>query len=150
MAQQADITAFDGAATPVSHILLGAGLNSDSSSTTALWVEAIPGLPQEAQVRFTQVKQKLKSGVTRVTCRVEVPVMESVSGQNSAGYTAAPKVAYVERVEVVGYFAARSTELTRRLAEQLLINILQNVSTTVTPVTTGQPASLVQKLIQVS
>jgi len=150
MAQQADIIAYDGAATPVAHTLLAAGMNADASNSTATWVEAIAGLPQEAQVRYTQIKQRLKSGVVRVTCRAEVPVMESVSGVNSQGYTAAPKVAYVERIEAVGYFAPRSTETTRRLTEQLLINILQNVATSVAPVTAGQPATLVQKLIQVS
>jgi len=150
MSQQADITVFDGAATPVVHTLKAAGLRQEGNVSTALWKEALASVPDEAHIRYTQVTETLKSGVKKVTARVEVPVMESISGQNAAGYTAAPKVAMVERIEAVGYFAPRSVETTRRLAEQILINILNNVTTTVTPVQTGSAAELIQKLIQVS
>jgi hypothetical protein len=150
MSQQANITVFDGAATPVSHTLLQNGVKSDGTTAWAFWKEANSGLPDEAQIRYTQIAEKLKSGVTKVTGRIEVPVMESISGQNAAGYTAPPKVAYVERLDVVGYYSPRSVETTRRLGEQMLINILNNISTTVTPVTTGPLPELIQKLVQVS
>lgn len=73
--------------------------------------------------------------------------MESVSGQNSAGYTAAPKVAHVDTVEITGYFHERSSIGSRRLAKQLAANILNGIATSVTPVTTGFPAELMDQLV---
>jgi hypothetical protein len=63
--------------------------------------------------------------------------MESVSGQNAAGYTAAPKVAFVDRNEWVSYAHPRSTVSSRRLARQLLVNFAGNISTTVAAATSG-------------
>jgi len=76
--------------------------------------------------------------------------MEAVSGQNSSGYTAPPKVAYVDTHEEVGYFHERSVVNGRRLARQLSLNIAGGVSTSVTPVTTGPSPELFDQLIQVS
>lgn len=148
MGQQANITVFDGAATPVSHTLQGEEVSRENGVVSALWREQIAGLPNGAQVRFTQTKRKLKSGVYQTTSRVEVPVMESVSGQNAQGYTAPPKVAYVDRFELVNYASERSTETTKRLAMQLLLNWCNNVSTSVAAVSTGVVADAHQRLIQ--
>jgi hypothetical protein len=150
MAQQANITVFDGAATPVVHTLVADGVSVEGATVTAAWKETLAGVPDYAQIRFWEIKQTLASGVVKVTARVEVPIMESISGQNASGYTAPPKVANVERSEMVGYYSPRSTETNRRLGEQLLLNWAQNVTTTVTPVTTGPVAELFQKLIMVS
>jgi hypothetical protein len=62
--------------------------------------------------------------------------MESVTNQNSAGYTAAPKVAYVDTLEITGFFHERGSIAGRRLARQLGANILNGIETSVTPVTT--------------
>ncbi len=151
MSQQANITVFDGAATPVSHTLVGEDIKRlPDGSVQAIWKESLAGVPDYAQIRATQTKRKLPSGVYRVATRVEVPVMESVSGQNSSGYTAAAKVAYVDTTEIVGYYHERSVVTGRRLSRQLCINLAGNVSTSVTPVTTGPTPELFDQLIQVS
>lgn len=151
MAQQANITVFDGAATPVTHTLVGEGIERMPDGTLrAAWKESLGGVPDYAQMRAVMTKRKLKSGVWRVSVRAEVPVMESVSGQNSSGYTAPPKVAYTDTVDVVGLFHERSTLTGRRLVRQLAINLLGNVSTSVAPVTTGPAPELMDQLIQVS
>ncbi len=154
MGQQANITVFDGAATPVSHTLVGDGIEKTGSgqlqTTLALWREQIATVPDYAQVRLTQFLSRLKSGIKKTVSRVEVPVMESVSGQNAQGYTAPPKVAYVDRYELVGFHSPRSTETTKRIAMQILLNHLNNVATTVTPVSAGVAADVHQRLIQVS
>lgn len=151
MGQQANITVFDGASTPVSHTLVGDGVEKQvGSANVALWTEQIASVPNYAQVRFTQIKLKLKSGVYRVTSRVEVPVMEAISGQNASGYTAPPKVAYVDRFELVSYTHERSVETTKRIAMQMLINWCNNVTTSVTPVSAGVVADAHQRLIQVT
>lgn len=151
MSAQANLTVFDGASTPILHTLIGQEVYRDKdSSIKAVWKESLPTLPDYAQVRVTQTKKKLPSGVTRVSSRVEVPVMEAVNAQNSSGYTAAPKVAFTDTVEVVGYFHERSTLSSRRLARQLAINVANGIATTVTPVTVGPAAELFDQLISVS
>lgn len=148
MSQQANITAFDGAATPVTHTFVGESIAQDKDGTiTARWKESLPGVPDYAQVRFITKKRRLPNGIYRVSSRTEVPVMESVSGVNSSGYTAAPKVAYVDTVETVGYFSERGTLSGRRLARQLHTNILGSVATAVTPVVTGFVPELIDQLI---
>lgn len=147
MSAIANITVFDGAATPVSHTLVAVSVTRTADEVVANWRENIASLPVYAQVSATMRLKRLKSGVYRVDQKVEVPVMESVSGQNSAGYTAAPKVAYVNTVTVSGYYHERSDATGRRLARQLAINMAGNISTSVTPVTTGPVPELFDLLV---
>lgn len=152
MSAQANIVAFDGAATPVSHTL--EPMNSIADATTgelvATWAERLPTLPDYAQVRFKATWKKSKEGVNRVFIQVEVPVMEAIAGQNASGYTAAPKVAYINKVQHVGYFSERSTVAERRMARQLLVNIAGSVATSVAPVSTGPVPELIDKLVVAS
>jgi len=151
MSQQANITVFDGAATPVSHTLVGEGIERLKDQTlVARWKESLAGVPDYAQIRYTQTKRKLPSGVWVVAGVADVPVMESISGQNSSGYTAPPKVAYVNSTRVIGYYHERSTPTDRRLSRQMAVNLAGNISTSVTPVTTGPLPELLDQLIQVS
>lgn len=150
MSAQANIVAFDGAATPVSHTLVPIGVEKTGDQFNAFWRENLSSVPVNAQVRITQTSRKLKSGVTRVATVVDVPVMESIAGNNSAGYTAAPKVAYVDSVHVVGYFSDRSTAESRRLARQLAVNVAGSIATSVAPVTTGPVPELMDSLINAS
>ncbi len=149
MSAQANIVAFDGAATPVAHTFVptGSAQGQAAGELLATWKEALTTVPDYAQIRVSQTKKRMNSGVYRVATIVEVPVMESVSGVNAAGYTAAPKVAYVNTVQVVGFFHERSTIAERRLARQLAINIAGNISTTVSPQTSGPVPELVDQLI---
>lgn len=148
MSALANITVFDGASTPVSHTLVGENIERLTDGTiVAKYKESLPAVPDYAQVRLTLTKRKLKSGVFRCTSRAEVPVMESVSGQNSSGYTAPPKVAYTDTVEAVGYFHERGTLAGRRLARQLATNVMGNISTSVVPVTTGPVPELFDQLL---
>lgn len=151
MGAQANITVYDGAASPVSHTLVGEGIERmPDGSLVGRWKESLAGVPDYAQVRYTQTKKKLPSGVFIVVGRVEVPEMESVSGQNAAGYTAPPKVAYVNTVEIVGKFHERSVTAGRRLARQLAVNLAGNISTSVAPLSTGPLPELADQLIQVT
>lgn len=149
MSAQANIIAFDGAATPVTHTFLpiSSAAQASNGELIAEWREGVVSLPVYAQISVTQQERKLPNGIYRVATTVKVPVMESVAGQNSAGYTAAPKVAYVNNVSVVGYFHERSTIADRRLARQLCINIGGGVATSVVPVTTGPVPELMDQLI---
>lgn len=138
MSNIASITVFDGAATPISHVLAAVSVSQDASGLiTALWRENIVTLPTEAQVYCVMKQRKLKSGVVETRTRVVVPVMESISGQNAAGYTAAPKVAFEDSQEWVSYAHPRSTIVSRRLCKQILTNLSNNVTTTVAAATAG-------------
>lgn len=151
MSAQANIVAFDGAATPVSHTLVPVGTSREKTEgSRAEWRENILTLPKEAQISAATQIQILKSGVERVALTVKVPVMEAVSGQNAAGYTAAPKVAFEDTIVVVGYFSPRSAAANRRLVRQLAANIFNGISTSVTPVTTGPAAEAFDSSISAS
>lgn len=151
MAQQADITVFDGAATPVSHLLKAISIKSEPKGRiVATWREQLPSVPIDASVRATMTLEQLNSGVYKMDLLVEVPVMESISGNNSAGYTAAPKVAYVNTLRTTGLFHPRSDVAGRRLARQILINLLGNISTSVAAATSGPAPDLFDNIIAVS
>lgn len=137
MGNIANIVAFDGAATPVSHTLVPVSVSREKGKITALWREAASGVPVYAQVRCTMTLEQLESKVYKLVSRVEVPVQEVVTGSNSSGYSAAPKVAYINTVETTGLFSERSDVAGRRLVRQLAINIDGSIATSVTPVTTG-------------
>lgn len=137
MANIANIVVFDGAATPVSHTLVPVSVSKEGGLISALWREQISTLPTEAQVRCEMKQRILKSGVVETRTRVTVPVMESVAGQNAAGYTAAPKVAFEDAYEEVSYAHPRSTITSRRIAKQILTNLSNNVSTSVAAATAG-------------
>lgn len=144
----ANIVAFDGAGTPVTHTLVPMGITSESDgSRVATWKESLAGVPDYAQIRFTQKMRKLPSGVFRLSARTDVPVMEAINAQNSSGYTAPPKVAYTDANENVTYAHERSVVTGRRLCRQLHLNILGSVSTSVAPVTTGPVPELVDQLL---
>jgi hypothetical protein len=137
MSAIAAITVFDGAATPVSHTLSPISVTRTGEKVVALWRELTAGVPTYAQVRMQASIERLKSGVYRTEFQTVVPVMESISGQNAAGYTAAPKVAYENTINEIGFFHERSTVTDRRLARQMAVNVSGSVATSVAPVTTG-------------
>jgi len=148
MSALANITVFDGAATPVSHTLVGESIERLPDGTVvSKWKESIAGLPDYAQVRATMRKIKLPSGIFRVSCRSEVPVMESIGTTNALGYTSPPKVAYIDTLDTVGYFHERGTVTSRRLARQINVNIMGNISTSVAAATTGPASELFDQLI---
>lgn len=147
MSNIANITVFDGASTPVSHTLVAENVTREKGRITANWAEKLAGVPQYAQVRTSMSIEKMRSGMYKVEQRVEVPVMETISGQNAAGYTAAPKVAYINTVVTTGWFHERSDLTGRRLVRQLSTNLCGNVSTSVTPATTGPLVELFDMLV---
>jgi len=148
MSAQANLIAFDGAATPVSHTLIPLNVARDADGTlTAEYREGLTTVPMKAQVRASVKQRRLKNGRWQVSVNVTVPVMESVSGANAAGYTAAPEVAYENVVTMTGYFSDRATIAERRLVRQLAANVLGGIATSVTPVVTGPAAELIDQNI---
>lgn len=150
MSNIANIVVYDGAATPVAHTLVPVEVVKDSKTgiITAMWREQIAALPTYAQITATaRLSKNPKSGVWNVDFRVQVPIMESVSGQNAAGYTAAPKVAYVDTSGFYGHYHERGTIAGRRLSRQIAVNIGNNVTTSVVAVSTGVLPELFDNLV---
>lgn len=147
MSAISDITVFDGAATPVSHVLKAISVTREKGKVMAEWREGLTGVPVYACVRASMAIEKLRSGVYKVEQRVVVPVMETVGSQNAAGYTAAPKVAYENTVITTGFFHERSDAAGRRLVRQLSINLSGNISTTVAAATGGPLPELFDLLV---
>lgn len=137
MSQMANFTVYDGAATPIAHVFSAVKSWEDQGAVHSLWMELSTTLPREACATVHMTQRELKSGVLETRVRFDVPVMESVAGQNTQGYTASPKVAYVDSYELVNRKHPRSTITGQRLVKQMLANLLANVATTVTPVSTG-------------
>lgn len=138
MAQQANITVFDGASTPVSHTLNPVDNRVLKDGTRySLWRENLATVPTAAQM-YAELRQRtLPSGVVETRFSVCTPVMESVAGANAAGYTAAPKVAFVDRDEWVKFAHPRSTASSRQINSQVLRNVMNNVSVTTPAVSAG-------------
>lgn len=147
MSQMADITVFDGATTPVSHTLKAIEISNPSKDVVeALYREENASIPLEAQISLVLRKKKLPSGVIDQEARVSVPVMETVTNQNAAGYTAAPKVAFVDTYIVRQLVHPRSTITSRRLARMLMVNMSNNVATSVAAATAGALPELMDNL----
>ena len=150
MANIANIVVFDGATTPVAHTLIPISVEKDQKSgrIEAMWREQVASLPTYAQVTFkVTLARTNKSGVWHVDARVEVPVMEAVAGANASGYTAAPKVAYTDTTGMYGHYSERGTIAGRRLSKQLMLNVGNNVATSVPPVSTGVLDELFSTLV---
>jgi len=150
MANIANIVVFDGAATPVQHTLMPVDVSKDpkTGAIVAVWREQIASLPTYAQVTATaRLSKSRRSGVWNVDFRVEVPVMESVSGSNSAGYTAAPKVAYIDTTGIYGHYHERGSIAGRRLSRQIAVNVGNNVTTSVAAAVTGVLPDLFDALV---
>jgi len=148
MAQQSAITVFDGATTPVSHTLqpVDNKVNKDGSRI-AIYRENNPALPSEAQIRIEVIQRELPgSRIVETRLVAVVPVMEAIAGQNASGYTAAPKVAYEDKVEFRTLAHRRSTVASRRLCKQVMLNFLNNTALTVTPISAGVADEAVTQL----
>ena len=147
MANIANIVAFDGAATPVSHTLVPIDVSRVKNKITANWREQIASLPVYAQIRASMVQETLPSGIVKSEIKVVVPVMEAINAQNALGYTAAPKVAYENTFVLTSFAHPRSDIIGRRLSRQILLNIAGNVTTSVAAATTGAVPDLTDMLV---
>jgi hypothetical protein len=67
----------------------------DHSGDTYMWRETGTGSILSAMVvSFAKLKAKAGSGLERYRLKTFVPVLETATGANALGYTAAPRLAY--------------------------------------------------------
>lgn len=120
MSAIAPIVIADGQATPVNHTF-----NPVVSAPEAFYRESIANLPLVGQGTVT-LKMKADGALTRVTCVLALPALEVVTGQNSSGYSAGPKVAYSNTIKAEFILPTRGTAQQRKDLRVLLKNLLDN------------------------
>lgn len=121
MSAIAPIVITDGKATPATHTL-----NPVSSTPLALYREAASGLSQIGQV-YASI-QRTSSSKDLDKCRIilSVPALETASGANASGYTAAPKVAYEVKADLTIFLPTRSSNAQNKDLRVMLSNLLLN------------------------
>jgi len=121
MSAIASIAILDGQGTPVTHTMYP--LRSGDKST---WRENQAGL---ALIGQGVVDMTVKQGpLNKVRLLLELPALETATGANSAGYTAAPKVAYSNKAIVELFLPSRATAAQRKDLRVLLSNLLLNAT----------------------
>lgn len=124
MSAIANIAIADGQATPVTHTFYPITSGQDSK-----FRENQASLPLIGQGMIDQVlKLDTRRGLNRVRIVLELPALETATAANSAGYTAAPKVAYSNRATVELVLPSRGTAAQRKDLRVLLSNLLLNAT----------------------
>lgn len=122
MAQIANIAIADGAPTPVTHTFFPLASRPD-----ALYRESLSALPLVGQGVVSLVNRSpANAQLQRVRVKLELPALETATGNNAEGYTAAPKVAYVNSVVVDMILPARGTVQQRKDLRVMLSNLLKD------------------------
>lgn len=134
MSAIANIAINDGKAQPVTHTFIPI-----KSGLEAQWRENNPGLPLVGQPTIVSVlKLNSQNGLNRVKLVLDLPALETATAANSAGYTAAPKVAYSNRVTIDMVLPSRGTDSQRKdlrilarnlLADPVIVDLIDNLST---------------------
>jgi hypothetical protein len=93
------------------------------------WRANDAALPLEAQPRLMANTEKQKSGVWKITAKLEVPVLETLGASGTAlGYVAAPKVAYVTSAILTMFADRRSTSVDRSNCLKMIVGLFQGAT----------------------
>lgn len=106
MAQRASITLTDAATTPVNHVYSPVGENGKD---VLAWVDRTQSvfLGQNRLTVFQRPADK-KTQATKVTWKLEVPILAQASGGTSSGYIAEPKVSHTLLAKIEFVMPAKS------------------------------------------
>lgn len=143
MSDMANIVAFDGQATPVSHTFGPISVSREGNKITASYREDIADRSIDGQPTLVLTLEKLKSGVYRVEQRLVVPVMEALA----SGETVYTRIAYFDTVVSTAYFSPQTQTVGRRATRHLAANLLAGLTATSAAVTTGNLPEIFDKLV---
>lgn len=121
MASIANIVIADGKATPLNHTYVP--IQDGPESILRTQDSTLPLIGQEV------IKVKVGAvnvNVNKTELSIDLPALETATAANSSGYTAAPKVAYTNRVVVSFMLPTRGTAGQRTDLRVLLKNLLTN------------------------
>lgn len=123
MASIATITINDGQATPVPHAFVPV-----KSGLESVWKRV--GVANQPAVAMESIKAVAKlaegNGINKVVIDLALPFLEQVTGGTSAGYVAAPQLAYTERAQVTFFLPQRSEVAGRKDLRVMLSNLLKD------------------------
>jgi hypothetical protein len=125
MSSMANILLKDDAATPVETTF-----SPVTDTPHPLWRGQTSGIPFDGQPTVVvMANDRQKNGDYRRVLKINVPVMETLgTAGSSAGYQAAPKVAYNETFVVTQYSSGRSTTADRANSLKMIAGILAGAS----------------------
>jgi hypothetical protein len=123
MSAIANIVINDGQATPVAHTFYPTASDPDAQFAENLSGIALIG---NGNIKVSVKRVAQDGGMNRVRIVMALPALETASAQNSAGYTAAPKVAYTHTVSADFILPNRGTAQQRKDLRVLLANLLAN------------------------
>ena len=118
------VTIPDGKSTPVTHTFA----TKQNDGRVTLWEDRASGVPIGYPV--LRISTSDSKTIRRVNMDLSIPTLESVSGANPAGFTPAPRVAYVHRFKGEfllpqrGALAERADVLV--MAKNILANAIAN------------------------
>lgn len=121
MSAIAAITIADGKATPENHTF-----NPIESGVASMYRTGVSTLPLIGQEVIRVTQKKVNPQVQSVVVALDLPALETATGENSEGYTAAPKVAYVNRCTLTFMLPVRGTAAQRTDLRTLVKNLLAN------------------------
>lgn len=122
MSAIANIAILDGQATPVTHTFI-----PYATSPNPAWREAQSGLALVGQPWIVIViKPDTGTGLNKVRITMDLPALELITGSNSSGYTAAPKIAYDNKVVMDFFLPSRGTSAQRKDLRVLTSNLMLN------------------------
>ena len=119
MAQIANIVIQDGAAAPADHTFVPV-----ATSPKAIYREAITNLPLVGQGQAMIGTGVPGAALQRIKVTLALPALETATGANADGYTAAPKIAYTNTVQVEFLLPSRGTAQQRKDLRVMLSNLL--------------------------
>jgi len=137
MAAFGNVTIYDALATPVLHTLSPMSNNGE----TCIWRESAASSVLAAIVlQMSRIKVKSNSGLERFRLKLIVPALEVVTGSNSSGYTAAPRLAYTlqavtdytipsrastqQRTDIMKYVRQVNTETTAQFGDAVILGLM--------------------------
>lgn len=123
-----NLTAADGATTPVTHTFVPLGPDSNGIQ----WFEQTSPAPANAaaakrisiSIKRAKVGQSL-TGVAKIVAQIWCPVMETV-GTSDSGITPPPTVAYTLFARIEYFMPERSTEQERQDLRVIAANLIAN------------------------
>ena len=104
------ISLTDGQATPATHVFNPISSNPPIYKRNGVGAALIA----EETLNIDLKRATANSPVNRPVLVLEIPVLEQSTGSTPSGYTAPPKVAYVERVKIEFFHHQRSLESSRK------------------------------------
>lgn len=120
MSAIANIAILDGQGTPATHTFYPV-----QSDPIALYRENLPALALIGQgTASLEIRSKVHDSLQRIRVVLALPALETATGANANGYTAAPRVAYTNTATVDFILPARSTAAQRKDLRVLLSNLL--------------------------